>query len=80
MRSTQHAARRIERITYAAARGLAPAQNSTRRAREAGAGFAARAGHRQEDVMRSSKTSQSRLNTTEANQPVAIAIIVVARP
>ena len=53
---------------------------ATARAREAGAGFAARAGHRQEDVMRSSKASQSRLNTIDANQPVAIAIIAVARP
>jgi uncharacterized membrane protein len=53
---------------------------ATARAREADAGFAARAGRRQEDVMRASKTSQSRLNTIEANQPVAIAIIAVARP
>src|SRR3954447_5002508 len=50
------------------------------RAREAGAGFAAHAGYRQEDVMRSSKACQSRLNTIDANQPVAIAIIAVARP
>src|SRR4051812_5748357 len=52
---------------------------ATARAREAGAGFAGRAGHR-EDLMRLSETPQSRLNTIEANQPVAIAIIAVARP
>ena len=74
MRSTQPAVRRTERIAYAAARGLAPAQK--RRV----AGFAARAGRRQEDVMRASEPSQSRLNTIEANQPVAIAILAVARP
>jgi hypothetical protein len=59
MRSTRHVVRRIERVTYVAARGLAPAQNSARA---------------------SPRTSQSRLNTIEANQPVAIAIIAVARP
>jgi hypothetical protein len=101
MRSTQPAARRIERRVAGLASGAAksacsvspPAGNPSfalgiylvtrtgrpRRERD-GAGFAARAGHRQEDVMRLSKASQSRLNTIDANQPVAIAIIAVARP
>ena len=103
MRSTQPAARRIERRVaglFVRGRekrllGIAAGRKSvfrtrhlpghshgqaTAREREAGAGFAARAGHRQEDVMRLSKASQSRLNTIDANQPVAIAIIAVARP
>jgi hypothetical protein len=61
MRSTQPAARRIELIAYAAARGLAPAQNSARTVGET-SGRRARVG---------AATSASSVSPTEGNPSFA---------